>query len=140
MAAYVDYKYYTEQFGGAAIPETEFATYALQASRKVDSLTLYRIQNNDNPKGYVVDSKVKNAVCAVADVIYQNDKQEQKRGDIASETVGRHSVTYNVDKPGEKERLLNSKINSVAVSHLATTGLLNRRLPVVSRNRLHCLY
>lgn len=128
MAAYVEYDYYKEVFGGVAIPSDLFKSHALRASREVDKITLYRIQNAGNPNGYEVDGKVKNAVCAVADVLFKQDEADKLTGGgaISSETVKSHTVSFKTQTAEERERQSKKEIQNAARDFLATTGLLYR--------------
>lgn len=128
MAAYVDFDFYTNMFGGAAIPESEFERYAIRASREVDKITLYRIQNDDNPDGYPVDNKVRNAVSAVADVLFRQDSAEAKTGGglVESETVNSHTVRFNTLSPDKMAEYWRGEIWKAARAFLTTTGLLYR--------------
>jgi len=95
MASYADYTYYTGTYGGAIIPAEAFEKAMRDASREVNRYTLERAEavlaaNSD----LSLIEKIKFAACAVAEVIYQYGNQIMGRRDIASESVGDHSVSY----------------------------------------------
>ena len=95
MAAFADYTYYLDTYGGAIIPAEAFEKAMRDASREVNRYTLERAEavlaaNSD----LSLIEKIKFAACAVAEVIYQYGNQIMGRRDIASESVGDHSVSY----------------------------------------------
>ena len=125
MAAYVDFEFYVNTFGGVAIPESDFESSATRASRELDRITQYRIKSDLNPNGtYIVDNKVKNATCAIAEILFNQSKGDNADGSILSESVGQHSVTYNVVKAEDARRVFDKTIRSAARGFLTGTGLL----------------
>ena len=95
MAAFADYTYYLDTYGGSVIPAEAFEKAMRDASREVNRYTLERAEavlaaNSD----LSLIEKIKFAACAVAEVIYQYGNQIMGRRDIASESVGDHSVSY----------------------------------------------
>jgi len=95
MASYADYTYYLDTYGGTIIPAEAFEKAMRDASREVNRYTLERAEavlaaNSD----LSLIEKIKFAACAVAEVIYQYGNQIMGRRDIASESVGDHSVSY----------------------------------------------
>ena len=95
MASYADYTYYLDTYGGSVIPAEAFEKAMRDASREVNRYTLERAEavlaaNSD----LSLIEKIKFAACAVAEVIYQYGNQLMARRDIASESVGDHSVSY----------------------------------------------
>ena len=92
MAVYADYIFYTEQFRGTAIAQADFDRLAMRASVLIDQVTFDRAAavvaaGTDTD---TVD-KIKMATCAVAEMLH---KDESEGGEIQSERVGNHSVTY----------------------------------------------
>ena len=82
---YADYQYYQEVFKGSVIPsETDFDSKALKASAFVDKVTFGRAKDNGQME------EVKNAMCAVAEVMYQNDAHYG----VSSENNDGYSVTF----------------------------------------------
>lgn len=128
MAAYADFEYYSGTFGGSAIPEAEFGRYALRASREVDKITLYRIQNPPGADSYPVDNKVKDAVCAVAEVLFRHDQEDAKTGGalVESETVDSHTVRFKVMGADKLAEFRATEIWAAARGYLTSTGLLYR--------------
>lgn len=115
--AYVDYDYYTGTYLGTSIPQSGFDAAAERASDILDDLTFDRIVRD----GYQADEKIKKACCALAEQWYQID---QRGGmDIASESVGSHSITYRGTETGGG---VYAEYLAIAARYLGPTGLLFR--------------
>ena len=111
MAAYADYTFYTETYCGSAVPEKDWPYASRRASALIDQMTGGRISYLES-----VPDAIKNACCAVADQLWQDEQQ----GDKASETVGSHSVSYqNRDASQKKKRYYDA-----AKLYLMNSGLL----------------
>ena len=80
--AYVDYEFYTESFYGSAVPEDVFEKWAELASDRIDMLTFDRLTHN-YPTDETAQKKIKKAVCAVAETLYQIDVIRQAAIDAA---------------------------------------------------------
>ena len=124
MAAYVDYTYYATTYDGSAISSAEFTAYATRASAYIDYVTMDRAATlmrlvSPSPEETALISKVKNAVCAVADQLHAYSSDG---GIIASESVGSHSVTY----ADREKQTLTKKLSTAAYPFLAHTGLMFR--------------
>lgn len=107
---YADYDYYLNEYSGNAVAEADFTRLSRQASAYLDGLTCGKIRGP-----CADDSRVKDACCAVAEVMY---KQEQG-GEVASESNDGASVTYVIGSTTPEQRMY-----STAVMHLSSTGLL----------------
>lgn len=116
MAAYADYPYYTDEFGGAAIPEEQFAGCAQRASRQIDLMTMGRVAGSS----WEDSRQVKDAVCAAAEIVYQDDLRQAAVGFASSQTTGRVSITYREAAP------LETQIYAAVQGYLFATGLLYR--------------
>ena len=105
-----DYVFYTSEYMGSAIPEIAFAGAEQAASTYIDYLTHNRIVLADLPEA--VQTKVKMAVCAVAEICYKQMSDEDS-STISSESVGNHSRSYAVVKKSfadrEREKLTKAK-------------------------------
>ena len=110
MAAYADYPYYTEGFGGAAIPEEKFDSCALRASRQLDMICM----------GRIAGSPWADAACAAAELIYRDGLRQAEVGFMSSQTTGRVSITYQEAEP------LEAQIYAAIQGYLFPTGLLFR--------------
>jgi hypothetical protein len=84
---YADYSYYTNSFAGTLIPAEEFTTLANKVERYLDYVTQHRISD--------VTDKVKNAVCAATEAVYEVHQQYANipQG-IKSENTDGYSVSY----------------------------------------------
>ena len=78
-----DYAFYGNTYFGTRIPEKAWPTYAQQAQSYLDRLCrLCRVEGGENAKDM--------ALCAMADVLYQNRGREN----VVSTTTGEVSVRY----------------------------------------------
>ena len=127
----VDYQYYidNEKYGGSSIPESSFKRTVIEASNKVNYYTFNRIDN------IILDDNIRNAVCEIAELIYsQNILKEKVLSDeknIASETVGPHSITYVNNKTSQEKRILSNQeledeCYRICSRYLVHTGLMYR--------------
>lgn len=87
---YADYEYYTQIYHGSKISEQSWAEVSKEASAYIDLLTYQRLK-----QGWQVTESVKNAVCAVSEVLYSYSKSNaQCEIGIASESVSGRSINY----------------------------------------------
>ena len=116
---YADYNFYATEYMGSLIPVTAFAGVEREASAFIDYLTHNRIAMAELPDA--VQSKVKMAVCAVAETCYKQMMDEDSTT-VSSEAVGNHSKSYAVVKKGfderQREKLAHAK------TYLHGTGLM----------------
>lgn len=106
--AFVDYTYYRDVFKGSRVSESDFPFLSERASEYVSYITAGRATDESEA--------VKKACCALVDEMNEMDTS----GNIASETVGGHSISYaDVGAMAKNKRLM-----SVAKMYLAFTGLL----------------
>lgn len=118
MAVYADYTFYTEQFQGTAIAQPDYDRLAMRAGTLIDQVTFGRaaaIVAAGADTGTV--DKIKMAACAVAELLYRD---ENEGGEVQSEQVGNHSVTY-VKGPA---RSLISRVREEAKPYLWDTYLM----------------
>ena len=121
MIPYIDYEYYSNNFGGNLIPCNSLKKQAREASRKINYFTQNRIVD--------IDNNVKYATCLIAELLYNQEILKSKiinddnNKQIASETVGPRSVTYinnsqyqNTQVKSAKE--LNSSIYQICKENL----------------------
>ena len=125
MAAYVDYTYYTTTYGGSAISSAEFTAYANRASSYIDYITMDRAVSlmslvSPSPEETATITKIKNAVCAVADQM--KSYSMTGGGSISSESVGSHSVSYST----ADRKVYAANTSSSVAMYLAHTGLMFR--------------
>lgn len=110
------YSFYISAYGGRLIPDEEaFGSVFHKARAVVDRLAV-----NREPLQYeTVKEKYNMAVCAAAESIYQSVKSISDN--VASESVGNHSVTYKTAK-SESEYTADAVKN--AKLFLSGTGLM----------------
>lgn len=102
--AYADYEFYSKTFYGDVLTEQNADKWLSRASDEVDIITFQRLIN-----GFPTDekhiSKVRKAVCAVAEALYfvdehrqavsaAKDAQGKYRGSVTSISSGRESISY----------------------------------------------
>ncbi len=125
----IDYNYYSNVYGGSSIPGSSFNKYSIKAYSKINFYASNRINETN------LDDNIKNTICEIAEILYKQDmlieKAENDTKEIASETVGPHSVSY-VNKSGiQIQRILSTeelerKIYNICYEKLANTGLMFR--------------
>ena len=107
--AYTDYAFYTNEYYGDVVPETDFPKYADRASDRVDEITFDCLADG-LPNDSRANKKVQKAVCSVAEALYQIDSikntllsnlgtVETEDGKVTGKTVssvtaGSESITY----------------------------------------------
>lgn len=84
MDKYVDYKFYSEVFGGK-LSSKDFSLYEFKARKFIDTITFNRINENN------LNDDIKMAVCIAIEKIKKSDSERSFK---LSETVGKHSVSY----------------------------------------------
>lgn len=115
---YADYSFYTENFKGSLIAESEFEYWAARASEYIDSMTFSRITSSIMTNDVAAALKIKCCCCALADVTFNAEKSSGK----SAEKVGNYSVTYTTtsDEVFEKAR------SRLVRMYLSETGLTYR--------------
>lgn len=118
MEIYADFNFYQETFKGTLIEdENSFNRMAIEASFFINEQTLGRID--------IPGEEVKLATCAIAEVTHKEYIQNSE-DQIASETVGPHSVSY-VKSTKTAEEYDKEKLRLLRM-YLVNTGLLYRGL------------
>ena len=116
---YADYNFYKTEYMGTVIPETAYGAIARASDAYINYLTHNRIKAEELPE-WVLE-RVKMAACAVADVCYKQESDEDSTT-VSSESVGNHSKSFAVVKVDYKQRE-HQKL-SCAKQYLHGTGLL----------------
>lgn len=107
--AYAAYEFYKDTYRGEVIPADDFDFWLFQAECLINDCTQNRITT--------VTQAVSFAACAVADLLYSDEKADGKR--IRSESVGSWSVSYaDLDDSTAK------RIRDALRRYLGNTGLL----------------
>lgn len=135
--AYVDFTFYFDVFCGNTLNPENAQKYFIEASDEIDALTFNRL-HYAFPTDELHISKVKKAVCAVADALFLIDVQSKAAllqksengytgGIISSVSSGKESISYAnnstqnsvyalaASNNAEKSKL----INEIAVRYLA---------------------
>lgn len=141
--AYADYQFYTEKYYGDTVPESDFPKYSDRASDRIDAITFDRLVN-DFPEEERAVTKVKKAVCAVAETLYQIDQIKKasiesvgtvtrEDGTVVSKVVssissGSESISYSTGYSGVTENVygqaaVDKKVENVLLYQIATEYL-----------------
>lgn len=105
MSSYIDYNYYSNNFGGTLIPEEEFDKYSNNASQEIR----IRILNRDI-SGF--EEIVKTCACKVAETLYNQQLLKNKYQNIIKGT----DKIITSEKVGDWSR----NISNISVSDLKT--------------------
>lgn len=81
--AYADYEFYKTSFFGNVVPESDFNRFSERASDFIDVLTFDRLVDG-LPGDERQQKRIKKAVCAAADILYQIDIAEQNAAAAAA--------------------------------------------------------
>lgn len=140
---YADYTFYTDEFYGTVIEETDFPRLSSRASDFIDYYTrgkAARVPESDT----FVNTALAKACCAIAEAIQAveqekalaakavTDALDSDTGALKSETVGSYSVSYatasDYMKDNAAEALKNARAQfaAIAMEYLVNTGLLYR--------------
>ena len=117
MSAYADYQFYTVTYGGTEIAQAEFTRLMNQASAYIDTVTFDRAADEEDADTLI---KIQFAACAAAETL----KKYEQGGEVQSERVGNHSVTY--ASPLAARLSIEAKITQVVKIYLGNTGLMYR--------------
>ena len=141
--AYTDYTFYSGSYYGEILTSENADKWFEAASDELDTLTFGRLASAF-PEVEAHVSKIKKAVCAVAEALYNIDVQRKAvaatrandgtyRGAIASVSSGRESISYSAGSAStsvytaaaanEAERY--KLITSIAVKYLANIPDIN---------------
>ena len=111
--AYVTYEWYSDTFKGKAIPDAAaFDGVIVEAEAYINYITRGKITEPTE--------EVKNAICAVAEVIYNQAHDDAPT--VSGESVGNHSKSYTKKTFSTAEREA-EKVRKARL-YLSRTGLL----------------
>lgn len=141
--SYADYQFYTEKYYGDTVPESDFPKYVERASDRIDAITFDRLIDG-LPENERAQTKVKKAVCAVAETLYQIDQIKKasmesvgtvtrEDGTVVSKAVssissGSESISYSTGYSGVTESVygqaaVDKKVENVLIYQIATEYL-----------------
>lgn len=122
MNKYATYSYYAEKYGGS-LTKNEFNSQIMKACAHVRRITFGRADSNSDM------DEVKLAVCAVCDLLSQDDNRRKQYGgrNVASENIDGYSVSYAQEQTAgdTAEGILHKKVYQAAEVFLEPTGLLS---------------
>ena len=133
--SYADFAYYSEVYSGSLIPQEKFQSLAEKASDRIDAATFGRLENGV-PEEY--EKNIKRCCCELAESIYSYSALSDGSaiaGTIASENIGKYSVTYRSGT--EQISAISAQLHGgsagiediykdIIMRHLGRTGLLFR--------------
>lgn len=121
--AYADWDFYTGTYKGVAIAQTDFPRLVLRASAVIDQVTFGRaVEVVDANEDAETIELICMATCAVAEEYQVLDKSTGSGGEIASEKVGSHSVSYVQNATAQMSD--DAKLARAARLYLGQTGLM----------------
>lgn len=100
MKSYVDFDYYSKEYNGTLIPEKSFPKISVEASQKINYFTQNIIVKETEV--------IKYTTCLIADEIMKNENLKNTISndkEVASESVGPHSVSYVNKATIQKEQI-----------------------------------
>lgn len=135
--AYADYDFYKRKYMGNVIAEADFPRLAERASNKLDYLTANRIKvvgdtfvrmDYEITVEPWVESKIKSAVCAIAEKLNDLGLTETAMraaggAGVKSVSSGSESITF-AGVSAEAKASVDREIYSIAREYLGNTGLL----------------
>lgn len=123
---FVDYEYYTEEYKGNSLTETEFNKYAKKACMKITTSTMSRVTDGTINKypSELIDN-IKDCACAITEwikkfeVALDNIIKDNNEGIVKSKTAGAVTISYDTSQTasylldmGKQEQIIKSVINS----------------------------
>ena len=137
---YADYEFYSTKYLGELVSEDGYPKYEMKARDELDYYTRMRIP-------FVKDEnkmeRVKMCECKLIDLLFNYDQELAKikeyedktvEGVVASETVGKHSISYqkaSLRSKADVEKERSKKIKELILKNLFMTGLLYSGLSYV---------
>lgn len=122
---YIDYSYYTDEYGGCLIPESDFKLTAGKASERINAATFGRLENGISE---AYSEKIKRCCCELAENIHKyGNMQVSESGAVSSEKIGSYSIEYqSTAEQLSAVSALDDACDDVIRRHLGRTGLLYR--------------
>lgn len=119
---YADYSFYSNDYYGSSIPESDFNFLAARASDYIDYITMGRAAEKADLLS------VKKCCCALAEAYQTIEKARtasiSDNGELASQTVGSWSQTYHSGT--ETAAIYEGQLYGIAQRYLVATNLLYR--------------
>lgn len=108
----VEYRFYTETYGGTTISEAAWKRLSQKAFQRLQMLTFGRIP--EEWSGQTWENKAKCAVCEIAELLFTDENKAGK----SSENTDGYAVSY------ESAEITDSQLRNVAYVYLGDTGLM----------------
>lgn len=140
--SYVDFDYYTTEYGGSLISENAFERLAKKASAHLDTFTFNRLKEGIEED---LENIVKDCVCDLAESLFDFESAEEamrnmsgyvqnadgtvKGKSIASISAGGESISFSAGKGAYNDIAFNRNAQNMALfaivrQYLSGTGLL----------------
>lgn len=152
--AYADYQFYKEKYYGDTVPEDAFPKYADRSSDRIDMITFDRLVDG-LPDDERSQTKVKKAVCALVDAIYQIDQIKKasmetvgtvvrEDGTVTGKAVssissGSESISYSTGISGSNTDIYSQAAMDKKVENLLLLEIATEYLAGVTDNNGICL-
>ena len=117
---FVDYDYYINDFGGSAIPESDFAECERDAERDINYYTFGRLKALSE-----ATEAVQMCICDVAEALYQ--RMTAFGGDLPLESYSNDGLSGKF-ADGQSTAEVGHRENLIIAKWLADTGMLYRGL------------
>lgn len=127
----VDATYYKNDFKGSCIPVSAFDYYYKKSMSRLNYYTFNRLKDIDM-SNYQFSNEVNNCICEISELLFKQDTLKDNvinNKIIQSETVGKHSATYNtsgIDKEILSDEELEERCYEICKINLFHTRLLYR--------------
>ena len=123
---YVDFRYYTDTYGGTVLKEGNFASAAREAENYIRYLTYLK---GDIFADMAQAEVIKGAVCAAAEACFMAKQEQEQGGNLKSESKDGLSVSFVVSrKDGETVcDYVKRSMYQVIRIRLLPTGWLGRK-------------
>lgn len=127
----VDATYYKNDFKGLCIPVNAFDYYYKKSMSRLNYYTFNRLKDIDM-SNYQFSNDIKNCICEISELLFKQDTLKDKvinNKIIQSETVGKHSATYNasgINKEILSDEELEERCYEICKINLFHTNLLYR--------------
>lgn len=108
----IEYKFYTDTYGGSKISESHWKRLSLKAAQWLDSFTFGRCSGSWEEEEW--SDRAKFAVCEMAELLAADEERAGK----TSENTDGYSVSYDSGKS------IDRTLYDVARVYLANTGLM----------------
>lgn len=128
---FITYDYFVGTYGGDSVSVSDFNRLVSLASARINHLTYGRafvLMSKEDPSEEEESNqdKIRMATSAVVDeLVYSALTGPVRNGYIIkSESVGSHSVSYEISSKSEQKKALDESVNQIVKDYLAETGLM----------------